>query len=275
MLAMKYILFTGATNGIGEAAIRQLRNDDFFPIILARSKEKATKLLDEIGKGRFYVCDFLDRSSIEQVSEAILQNEPKLDFFIGNAGVIGYKKEQLTSDGIEWTVQVNFLAHVILAEKLIPLFKKSNTVIGFTTSLLHRSRIYANYDFSKELNNNTHSQFRAYGRSKAALSTYALLLAEEHALKVHLIDPGVVATGIARSRGDWLDAAINRFNFLFSTPENGAKPILRILNEELFRETSGIYVKQNRIAKVDSRAKNRVNQQNLRKLIDRVLGEMK
>lgn len=260
---MKKMLITGATNGIGAAAIRQLKDTEVHPILLARSEKKAQEILREIGRGDYYVCDLSDTMSVLQAAQEIISKETTIDYFIANAGVIGYKDTRKTGEGVEMTMQVNFLSHALLVEQLLPVFEKSGTVLAFTSSMLHRSYWLANYDFSTSLNATKHSQFKSYSRSKAAICTYAMWLAKNEKIRVHLLDPGVAATGITRSREDWMDKAMNSVGFLFSKPESSARTILRLIQDEKYKRLSGIYLTKNRDKSPDKRAMETTTQRSL------------
>jgi NAD(P)-dependent dehydrogenase (short-subunit alcohol dehydrogenase family) len=224
---MKTILITGGTNGIGLAALKELVKENFFPILICRSKEKAEKTLQILGKGRYYCCELSDLDAVKQCALLLLENEPHIDLFIANAGVIGFDKETLSSCGIEMTIQVNYIAHYLIAETLSELFEKSATRLIFTSSLMHKSKWFANYDFSQGINLTKYSPFKYYARSKACLTTYAVYFASKHpTTSVFLADPGVVGTGIMRSRGKWMNQLFSLAKPFFASEEKGAQPLI-------------------------------------------------
>lgn len=261
---MKTILITGGTNGIGLYALKALKKDSFYPIFICRSKEKAQQVIAELGRGTYYCCDFENAVSVQQIAHEILQKETQIDYFVANAGVIGYDKESYTTEGIEKTIQVNFLAHYLLCETLLPLFRTSKTTLLFTSSLMHRSRIYANYDFSTSLNPPVFSPFKAYSRSKACMTVYPLYLAEkENEVTVVLTDPGIVKTGIMRSRGKWMNLLFRLGSIVFASPEKGASTLAYCLSQEPNQLQHGGYFKNKQLRTVDARAKNKNVQSDL------------
>lgn len=224
---MKNILITGGTNGIGLSALKTLAKEDYYPILICRSETKAKDTIRTLGKGRYYCCDLGNLDEVQLVCQHILANEQQIDFFIGNAGVIGFDKETKTKEGVEKTIQINFLSHYVICETLKPVFNRAQTRIIFTSSVMHKSRWHANYDFSIGLNIAPYSPFKTYARSKACVVTYADYFAKNNPNNaVFLADPGVVGTGIMRSRGKWMNVLFAIAKPFFSSEEKGARPLV-------------------------------------------------
>lgn len=258
---MKTVLITGGTNGIGLSALKALDEKLYFPILICRSEEKAQQTLAELGRGRYYICDLGNLTELKKVCNQVLENETQIDFFVGNAGVIGFDKETYSDLGVEMTIQTNFLSHFLICETLSPLFEQSKTTLIFTSSVMHRSRHHANYDFSKEINTPSYSPFKAYARSKACLVSYADYLANlRPEIHVYLADPGVVGSGIMRSRGKLMNLLFALAKPLFSSTEKGAKPIIHCITQIPNGKSFPIYYKGTKEVGFNKRAKDKEGQ---------------
>ena len=70
------VLVTGASTGIGEATVRQLRASGWAVIAVARRRERLEKLAAETGC-EFFACDLTDRAAVEEmVAELLLLLPP-------------------------------------------------------------------------------------------------------------------------------------------------------------------------------------------------------
>ncbi len=141
----KSILITGANNGIGKDAARQLALiDETEKIYLAcRNKEKAEaakKELEESTGREIFEIIIMDVSDPDSVRTAVASLSEPIDAIIMNAGGMGGKTpEKLTKDGVTTMFATNVLGHVVLLDELlktnklnnVALFSSSEAVRGF------------------------------------------------------------------------------------------------------------------------------------------------
>lgn len=62
--------------------------------------------------------DLTSFESVRDFASFVNQNESRLDILINNAG-IGHSKPDLTSDGLNQVMQVNYLSHFLLTHLLL------------------------------------------------------------------------------------------------------------------------------------------------------------
>ena len=231
-----YIL-TGATGSIGREIALKLASQGANIILACRNAEKAEHLRLELRSltecGEVLPCrlqlDSLD--SIQDFISRIKAMEQPIAALINNAGVM-CRHRSLTTDGFEQTLAVNYLAPVMLSCGLMPLMTQGSRIV-FTTSItrkLHSLR-------EPILNEPEHcfSQLGTYGRTKLALTHYAMYLAEKTAAKdilVNCADPGVVDTNMI-TMDRWFDSLANVIARPFmSSPAVGASSTISALSSE-------------------------------------------
>ncbi|MGY6554918.1 MAG: SDR family NAD(P)-dependent oxidoreductase [Wenzhouxiangella sp.] len=123
-------LVTGSTQGLGEEVARRLGGMSFHVIVHGRNIERGEALASEIvaagGSAEFRRADFLDLEEVRALADGVLADFSRLDVLVNNAG-IGSDAEgtQISAQGFEPVFQVNYLAHFLLTEKLLPLLMAS------------------------------------------------------------------------------------------------------------------------------------------------------
>ena len=143
------------------------------------------------------------------------------------AGVMT-RNSMITDDGFEQAVQVNYLGTALLNIMVVPLIVKGGHIV-FTTSLTRLvSRIPEQFPHESNF-----SQLGTYGRSKLALTLFAIYLTtvlKTAGVIVACADPGVVNTNMITMHR-WYDRiADHLFRPLISTPAQGAQALLTALN---------------------------------------------
>ena len=139
----KTFFITGANTGIGFETARVLAGRKARVLLGCRSEVKAS---DAIGRIRSISSDAdlmwvpLDLTSLESIRKAadIVQNEPRLDVLVNNAGVMIPPKET-TKDGFELQFGVNHLGHFALTGMLLDKLKATDSArIVNVSSLAHK-----------------------------------------------------------------------------------------------------------------------------------------
>lgn len=142
-MTRRTIVITGASDGIGAAAARQLTRGGAHIVVVGRSQSKTTAVAQELGAD-YFVADFADLSQVRALADKIRSEYPRIDVLANNAG--GMCRElETTVDGLEKTYQVNYLAPFLLTTQLLDTLVDSRATIVNTTSssqrLLPRVRI--------------------------------------------------------------------------------------------------------------------------------------
>jgi NAD(P)-dependent dehydrogenase (short-subunit alcohol dehydrogenase family) len=178
----KVAIVTGATGGLGYATALGLAEHGATTILAGRSADKGTQSLARIrrdipaAKVRFEPLDLASLDSVAEFAVAVgAAQGGVIDILINNAGVGGIPTRQLTKDGFEQQIGVNYLAHFALTARLrdaLCAAKGGGRVVN-VASLAHRRAALGLDDFQSE---RSYSPMGAYGRSKLAMLVFALEL---------------------------------------------------------------------------------------------------
>lgn len=182
----KHILITGATAGIGlDTAIdiaKHTKNDDVVMILANRNREKAEKVKAQLAQYTDNLItlvdvDFDSLDSVNQCANELLQRYNSIDVLINNAGLF-VPEECFTQDGYEKHIGVNFIAPVLLTEKLLPLLQKNSTParIIHVASMAHL--VTRKMDFDNFKGWVSFQPVLAYGQSKLGNLLYSKQLAK-------------------------------------------------------------------------------------------------
>ena len=123
----KIIVITGASDGIGKAAARELKAKGAKVVIVGRSPEKTKAVARELDVA-YYIADFSKLSDVRELGEKLHAAYPRIDVLVNNAGGI-FGERELTVDGFEKTMQVNHLSHFLLTKLLLNTLIASNATV--------------------------------------------------------------------------------------------------------------------------------------------------
>ncbi len=130
------IVITGASDGIGAAAARQLSRSGENVVVVGRSQHKTVAVAGELNAD-YFVADFADLSQVRALADKIRSEYSRLDVLANNAG--GMSREiEMTADGFEQTYQVNYLAPFLLTTQLREMLVDSRSTVLNTTSSSQR-----------------------------------------------------------------------------------------------------------------------------------------
>ncbi|MFB4349652.1 SDR family NAD(P)-dependent oxidoreductase [Microbacterium sp. CR_7] len=194
----KTIVITGASDGIGAAAARQLADSGHRLLLVGRSAEKTRAVADDTG-GEALTADFARLDDVRALAGRIdhLLGDDGLDVLANNAGGI-FGDRTPTVDGHEKTIQVNHLAPFLLTNLLLPRLLRSRGAVINTSSVGHR--LFGDLDVDDLDNERRFSANKAYGDAKLANILFAKSLHTRfHAdgLSAVAFHPGTVRTNFA------------------------------------------------------------------------------
>ena len=243
----KTIVATGATSGIGEAAVLALAALGARIVFIARdeTRVKATmRKLEAKAPGLGHRMHLADLSSIDEtrkVGAAIAASEPRIDVLINNAGAL-FSHRQVTSEGLELTFALNHMAYFVLTEALREkLVACAPARVVSTSSAAHQGM---SLDFSDLQSAKAYRGLRVYGRSKLANVMFTRELARRLAgtgVTANCLHPGVVATRFGQSSGGFAGLLIPFLRPFFISPEHGADTILYLASSPEVEKTTGEY----------------------------------
>jgi NAD(P)-dependent dehydrogenase (short-subunit alcohol dehydrogenase family) len=223
----KVIVITGASDGIGAEAARQLHRAGATVVVVGRSPEKTRRVAEELG-ARSYVADFARLADVRRLADDLRGDLPRIDVLANNAGGILGKRE-LTVDGHERTMQVNHLAPFLLTTLLIDVLVASRAAVINTSSL--GNRLFSRLDID-DLENAAHYTPRtAYGNAKLENILFTRELHRRYhdqGISTAAFHPGVVATNFSSESTSLMRVAYHsplRKLFLVS-PSKGADTLV-------------------------------------------------
>jgi NAD(P)-dependent dehydrogenase (short-subunit alcohol dehydrogenase family) len=174
-LSGKVVLITGSTDGLGKLIAIHLAKHDAVVLIHGRNKEKGKKLVDEIynqtrnNNLKYYNGDFASLQEVKSLGDEILSDNKQINILINNAAIasIKNKKREISKDGYELHFAVNYLAQVLLTEKLLPGLEDGVSEIINIASVGQEA-----INFSDVMLLTGYDGFLAYRQSKSALIMY-------------------------------------------------------------------------------------------------------
>lgn len=188
-LTGRIAVITGASRGIGAAVARRFAAEGAHVVLLARTVGGLEAVDDAIraagGEATLVPQDLQDLASLDHLGPTLFERLGRVDILVGNAGHLGQLGPVAHTDPREWQkiFTINVLANQRLLLSLDPLLRASDAGRAvFVTAGAARGPF---------------AYWGAYAASKAALEMMVLTYAAEvskTALKVNLLDPGVVRT---------------------------------------------------------------------------------
>lgn len=189
-------MITGASDGIGAAAARQLVEQGDRVVVVGRSPEKTKSLATKLDMP-FHIADFSELTQVRRLADELLAAYPRIDVLANNAGGI-FGARRLTPDGFEQTLQVNHLAGFLLTNLLLDRLADSGASVIQTASAA--ARHFSRFDITDLNAARRYSGRVAYGNAKLANILFTRELqarAGDRGINAAAFHPGVVATQFA------------------------------------------------------------------------------
>jgi len=193
LLQDRIALITGASRGIGAAVAKRFAREGAHVIMVARTVGGLEAVDDEIqaagGKSTLVPMDIMDHGKIDQLGAELAGRFGKLDILVGNAAILGDLTPLAHADSAMWdkVISTNVTANWRLIRSFDPLLRASDAGRAlFVTSGVTARATPSPY-------------WGPYAVSKAALEILVKTYASEctgTAIKVNLIDPGIVRTAM-------------------------------------------------------------------------------
>ncbi len=193
---MKTVFITGATSGIGEAAVHVFANAGWRVVATGRRADRLQALAAAVGPDRVRTLAFDVRDEAER--DAAIASLPEdfstIDLLVNNAGLaLGVNPAQ-EADLDQWKTMIdtNVTALVSMTHRLLP------SLIAAKGAIINISSVAATYPYRGG---------NAYGGTKAFVHQFSLgLRSDLHGtgVRVSSIEPGMVETEftLVRTGGD-------------------------------------------------------------------------
>lgn len=218
--AGKLAVVTGANSGLGYETALALAGAGAEVIVAARNETKGSEALSRIravSPGATVRLELLDLASLDSVarfSARVIAEGRPLDLLINNAGVMALPKRQLTADGFEMQLGVNYLGHYALTAQLLPLLRHAPAPrVVSLSSLVHS---FGSIHFDDLQLEHGYTPWKAYGQSKLAMLMFALELQRRSdalgwGLMSNAAHPGASSTSLI-SNGSGTESMVSRFS---------------------------------------------------------------
>jgi NADP-dependent 3-hydroxy acid dehydrogenase YdfG len=194
------LLITGASSGIGAATARAAAADGYRLVLAARRLEPLRELAEELGgEGRAIAvrCDVTEWDEVEAMAAAGLDAFGRVDAVLANAG-FGATRGFLEESPEQWRSMVltNVLGVALTIRATLPhLLERGDGHFLITSSVAGRRALPGS------LYSATKWAATAIGE---ALRAELRQMHENHAIRVTLIEPGMVDTPFFDNRpGEW------------------------------------------------------------------------
>ncbi|MFW5876065.1 MAG: SDR family NAD(P)-dependent oxidoreductase [Myxococcota bacterium] len=255
-------LVTGANTGLGKAVAVELARLGARVRMACRSgiPEAGEEVKRRSGNGAVEMLpvDLSDLSRVHGLCDELAHRGDRLDVVVLNAGVV-CKQARRSVQGLDLMFAVNFLANVVLTDRLVrdglvappPGHPGDGSVsrprILFVSSDTHRTADPIDFTrFGEPVEYDAMGSLKQYGHTKLLVSTYACELArrlEPQGISVHHLCPGAVNTDIARDAPPWVKPALGwLMGRFFRSPERAAGPVSYLAAARAIEGETGIYL---------------------------------
>jgi retinol dehydrogenase-12 len=262
MSRQQVMIVTGATNGIGEAAVIELARQGAHVGIVARNPGKADATLARIEATApgapvdVFIGDLALMNDVRKVADQMLDRYEHIDVLVNNAG-IQLRAPRRTSEGLPEMVAVNYLAPWLLTSLLRErLVASAPARVVVTASEAHR--LGRTIDPDTILSDSSPfgrlGVMTEYGKTKLLDMLFTLELAERlrgTGVTANCCCPGLVATGLAGTENlpDRVASALSRTP-LVRRPEQGARVLVRLATDPAFASRTGEFISSTPLAGV-------------------------
>ncbi len=229
-------IVTGANDGLGFQTSLALSKTGMKVVMACRDTDKGHKaketILSQVPEADLEVMQ-LDLSKLKAVrkfADDYQKQHERLDLLINNAGIM-IPPFELTEDGFESQLGVNYLSHFLLTQRLLPLLEKTegSRVVSLSSNAHKNGKIhFEDLQFKKK-----YSAIAAYSQSKLACLMFAFELQrrlDSSGSKVISVaaHPGMSDTNLFKHVPRWVNTIFGGLirGMMSQSAEDGAQPTL-------------------------------------------------
>ena len=254
-LSGKTFVITGTTSGTGFEAARILLSKGAKVVMLNRNPKKAadttSQLKQLLGNNIDVISiqmDLAEQASVKNAAAEVLEKVDRIDALMCNGAIAQVPKQQITKDGWESQMGVNYFGHFTLQALLFPMIDKSKGRIVTVGSMGYDMGIktikFNDLNWDKDYKAND-----AYSQSKLAqiMTVYELQdrlkKAGKTNVKVYACHPGASSTSLIKTSGSLMTRFVwqlMKLSPMVQSAEKGAYPELMCATEPNL-DQSGFY----------------------------------
>ena len=248
----KTVVVTGGNSGIGFETAAALAGMGARLIVTARNADKGRAAVAAIaeraggaGQVQLVVFDLADLSSVRRGAGEILEEAPRLDVLVNNAGLVLSERAE-TVDGFEATFGTNHLGPFLLTNLLLERVRASAPARLVNVASTAHNAARKGMPFDDLQSEKKYATMRVYGQSKLANILFTVELArrlEGSGVTANSLHPGTVRTGYGAdgdSRG-LLAFGIKIASPFFLSPAKGARTSIYLASDPAVAGVSGQY----------------------------------
>ena len=266
------IVVTGASDGVGKAAVRAFARQGATVVMVGRNEAKtaaaARSIMSETGNRtlNWLIADLSNLAEVRDLAATLRARHPRIDVLCNNAGAL-FLERTLSADGIERTFALNHLAYFVLTLELLPCLQAAATAHpaqprGPARVIIVASRAHKNARLHlDDLQMATHyAGWRAYCNSKLCNIWFTRAMARRLPsadVIVHAMHPGVVNSRFATNNGAMGRVLRRVMNLRAVSPEQGADTLvwLATTTDPRVTQTSGQYWYQRTLGSLSKAAR--------------------
>jgi NAD(P)-dependent dehydrogenase (short-subunit alcohol dehydrogenase family) len=243
----KICLVTGSTSGIGKVTARELAKQGATVVLVSRTRAKGEATQTEITQAtgnphvELLVADLSLLADVRRLASEFQHTYSHLHLLVNNAGC-AYPTRTLTSEGLEATLVVNYLAPFLLTELLLDTLKASAPArIVNVSSAQHAN---AHIDFDNLQGEKKYGNLSTYNQAKLAVLLWTYELARRlkgTGVTVNALHPGITATNFPSGMTGVLAWGMKLSKPFLLTPEKGAQTTLYLATSPEVEGVTGRY----------------------------------
>ncbi|TGN07080.1 SDR family oxidoreductase [Leptospira ilyithenensis] len=255
-MSEKIVIITGATDGIGKVAAREILKKGYSVALVARNKEKLNQVNTELAPFAvknsisLYQADLSSLKETKKVAEKIKKDFPKIHVLLNNAGAF-FSDRAVTGEGLESTFALNHLNYFVFADVLIPCLHASGE--GRIVNVASGAHFGVSLDFDNLQGETKYSGWKQYQKSKLMNVYFTYELDErlkEKSITVNCLHPGFVKTKFGHNNIGFTKSFIQFVQNLFAINEDkGAKTSVFLATSDEVKNVTGQYFEKSRAKK--------------------------
>lgn len=270
----KICLITGATDGIGRVAARELGKLGWTLALVSRNAQKGERVVRELraecGNEEIYFkqADLSLQRDVRRVARDVAETYERLDVLVNNAGAIFWNRQK-TAEGIEKTFALNHLNYFLLTNLLLDRLRAAPA--ARIVNVASRAHVGAKIDFDDLGSEKAYKTFRkgwpAYQRSKLANIMFSNALARRldgSSVTTNALHPGFVRTRFGRDNPGYFAVGLGigmRFGAI--SVEKGAETPIYLASSEAVEGVTGKYFSDCKAKSPTSQALDEAGQERL------------
>ena len=240
---MTFVLLTGATRGIGQAAAVELAREGCEIALVGRDGARVEAVAQEAeaaGGGapiHQHVADLAVMAEVRALAEEVRARYAQIDVLANNAGAVFASRKE-TSEGLEQTFALNHLAPFLLTALLRDRLDGGRVVT--TSSDAHKA---GRLDLDDLQSERSYSAMRVYGTSKLCNILFTRELAKRAPeLHANCFHPGVVRTGFGKNENGIFRVLTTLGGPFLRSPQRGARSLVWLARSDDASGLTGRYV---------------------------------